>query len=272
MDNKGKGPKKEVKKETSKNAEANIRLNKYVSNAGVCSRRDADVLIADGLVKVNGKVVKEMGHKVSLEDKVEYNGKVLNPEKKVYVLLNKPKDFITTVSDEKGRKTVMELVKNAADERLYPVGRLDRNTTGLLLMTNDGELTQQLSHPSYDIKKIYQVVLDKNVSFEDFQALQEEIVLEDGPITLDQASYVEKEGKNTIGVEIHSGRNRIVRRVFEHFNYEVLRLDRVVYAGLTKKDLPRGKWRHLTPEEVINFKGMRIDHKKALKKGKKKTS
>lgn len=244
-----------------------IRLNKYVANAGVCSRREADKLIADGFVKVNGEVVREMGHKVSYSDTVEYNGKQLNPEKKIYVLLNKPKDFLTTVSDDRGRKTVMELVKNAANERIYPVGRLDRNTTGLLLMTNDGEMAQKLSHPSYEIKKIYHAVLDKKLSHEHFTALQGSIELEDGPIVLDEIDYVQGESKNNIGVEIHSGRNRIVRRIFEHFGYEVVRLDRVYYAGLTKKDLPRGKFRHLTPEEIRDFKHLGGPKKK--KKGKK---
>lgn len=241
-----------------------IRLNKFIANAGVCSRREADKLIEAGLIKIDGKVVKEMGYKVQYGERVEYKGELLSTEKKVYILLNKPKDFLTTVSDDRGRKTVMDLLKNAAKERLYPVGRLDRNTTGVLLMTNDGELAQRLAHPSYNIKKVYHAVLDKKLSHEDFLKLQQPIELEDGTITLDDIDYVEGEGKTHIGVEIHSGKNRIVRRIFEHFNYEVVRLDRVMFAGFTKKDIPRGKYRFLTEKELIPFR-------KKDKKGKPKS-
>lgn len=231
-----------------------IRLNKYLSNAGICSRREADKLIADGLVKVNGKVITEMGHKVSKRDKIEYNGQKINRERKVYVLLNKPKGFITTMSDDRGRKTVMDLVGNATEERIYPVGRLDRNTTGLLLFTNDGELTEKLTHPKHEVKKIYHAVLDKELKSEHIAALRDGFDLEDGFIKADQASYVEGEKKNHIGVEIHSGKNRIVRRMFESLGYDVTKLDRVLFASLTKKDLPRGQWRHLHPDEVRMLK------------------
>lgn len=235
---------------------SSIRLNKYIANAGVCSRREADVLIAEGKIQVNGQVVTEMGRQVALSDRVTYQGKALNPEELVYVLLNKPKDFITTTSDPQERRTVMELVAKAAKERIYPVGRLDRNTTGLLLLTNDGDLAKKLTHPSHGVKKLYQVDLDRPIADDDFFKIEQGLVLEDGVATVDEIGIVD--GRRTsLGVQIHIGRNRIVRRIFEHLNYEVLRLDRVMYAGLTKKDLPRGNWRHLSKAEVIRLKHLK---------------
>ena len=229
------------------------RLNRYIANSGVCSRREADELIAQGDISVNGNVVTEMGYKVKEGDTVKYGTKTLNPERFVYVLVNKPKNYITTNDDPEERKTVLELVADAGNFRLYPVGRLDRNTTGLLLMTNDGELADKLTHPSNNIRKIYQVELDKPITDEHFEALKKGIELEDGPIKPDALSIVTPDAY-VIGVEIHSGRNRIVRRMFEHFGYEVSKLDRTTYAGLTKKDLPRGKWRFLDPKEVVKLK------------------
>ncbi|WP_420146908.1 pseudouridine synthase [Spirosoma sp.] len=229
------------------------RLNRYIANSGVCSRREADELIARGDISVNGKVVTEMGYKVKEGDRVKYGTKVLNPERFVYVLLNKPKDYITTTEDPEERKTVMELVADAGNFRMYPVGRLDRNTTGLLLLTNDGELADKLTHPSNNIRKIYQVEIDKPITDEHFEAIKKGIELEDGPIKPDALSIVTPDAQ-VIGIEIHSGRNRIVRRIFEHFGYEVTKLDRTTYAGLTKKELPRGKWRFLDPKEVVKLK------------------
>lgn len=230
-----------------------MRLNKFIAHSGVCSRRDADTLIAGGKVKVNGKVVVEVGTKVKLTDKVEYKGKTLRGEQPRYVLLNKPKDHITTTEDPKDRKTVMKLVGNACSERIYPVGRLDRNTTGLLLFTNDGDLAKKLSHPSYRIKKVYEVTLDKPLKEEHFLEIQKGITLDDGPVKVDDIA-ISVEDDRIIGVEIHLGRNRIVRRIFEYFGYNVDKLDRVVFAGLTKKDVPRGKWRHLNTKEVARLK------------------
>lgn len=230
-----------------------IRLNKYIANSGLCSRRDADTYIAAGNVTVNGETVTEMGFKVRRSDTVRFDGRLLNPEKKEYILLNKPKNFITTTNDEKGRRTVMELVANASKARLLPVGRLDRNTTGLLLFTNDGDLAKKLTHPRHRVRKLYHVVLDKNLKAADLKKVREGIDLEDGRIVADDVSYIDNAPKKEVGIEIHSGRNRIVRRIFEHLGYEVIRLDRVVFAGLTKKDLPRGHWRHLTRQEIINL-------------------
>ncbi len=230
-----------------------MRLNRYIANAGVCSRREADKLIEGGQIKVNGKVVTELGTKVKRSDKVKYQGKTLNPEKLVYVLLNKPKDFIATTDDPQERKTVMQLVANAAEERIYPVGRLDRNTTGLLLLTNDGELAERLTHPSYEIQKLYQVDIDKPITDEDFIEIENGVVLEDGAAPVDEIGLVGPE-RTSLGVSLHIGRNRIVRRIFEHLGYEVIRLDRVMYAGLTKKDLSRGKWRYLNKAELIKIK------------------
>lgn len=230
-----------------------IRLNKYISNAGVCSRREADSLISLGEVRVNGKVVTELGTKVKPGDKVTYGSKVLNPERPVYVLLNKPKNFITTTDDPEERNTVMQLVSNACDERIYPVGRLDRNTTGLLLLTNDGSLADKLAHPSNNVKKLYQVYIDKPITDEDFFKVKEGVKLEDGLAEVDEIGLV-NDSRTSLGLQIHIGRNRIVRRIFEHLGYKVVRLDRVMYAGLTKKDLPRGHWRHLSEQEVIRLK------------------
>lgn len=229
-----------------------IRLNKFMANAGICSRREADELIQKGMVKVNGVAVSELGTKIKREDVVEYNDQVVTLENKCYILLNKPKDCVTTSDDPDGRLTVMDLVKNACKERIYPVGRLDRNTTGVLLLTNDGDLASKLTHPKFVKKKIYQVWTDKNISEEDMQRLADGIELEDGPIHADAISYVNDRDRNQAGIEIHSGRNRIVRRMFEHLGYRVTKLDRVYFAGLTKKNLPRGRWRYLSQEEV-NF-------------------
>ncbi|RUA31854.1 MAG: rRNA pseudouridine synthase [Bacteroidetes bacterium] len=233
-----------------------IRLNKFIANAGICSRREADQHIADGKVKVNNKVVTELGFKVKPMDDVAFEGKPIKREKLVYVLLNKPKGFITTMDDPKGRKTVMDLVSAAGDERIYPVGRLDRNTTGLLLFTNDGELAKKLTHPSHKIKKIYQVELDKPITEEDFLKIQEGITLEDGEVKVDNLAILSPDAKS-LGMEIRMGRNRIVRRTFEHLGYEVIKLDRTTFAGLTKKELARGKWRFLKEKEVINLKHLR---------------
>ncbi len=231
-----------------------VRLNKYIANAGVCSRREADTYIAAGNVTVNGKTITEMGYKVSPGDEVRFDGRLLQREKKEYVLLNKPRNFITTTRDEKGRRTVMELISKASSARLLPVGRLDRNTTGLLLFTNDGELAKTLTHPKHGVRKIYHVELDKSLKSSDLDKIRAGLELEDGPITVDEVSYISGAPKREVGVQLHSGRNRIVRRIFEHLGYQVVKLDRVVFAGLTKKDLPRGNWRYLTPQEVINLK------------------
>ncbi|MDX5420834.1 MAG: pseudouridine synthase [Hymenobacteraceae bacterium] len=243
-----------IKKTNRKEEEdGTIRLNRFIANAGICSRREADSLIESGEIKVNGEVVTEMGFKVKPTDNVQYGKKILNRQKLVYVLLNKPKDFITTTDDPEGRKTVMNLVANASTERIFPVGRLDRNTTGLLLFTNDGELAQKLTHPSNNIKKIYQVELDKPITKEDFKKIAEGVELEDGKAEVDDVALLGESNK-FLGLEIHIGRNRIVRRIFEHLGYEVVTLDRVQYAGLVKKDVPRGNWRYLTEKEVIRLK------------------
>jgi len=227
-----------------------IRLNKYLSNAGVCSRREADVLIQTGVITVNGKIVTELGYKIAPTDVIQCNGETINAEKKRYVLLNKPKGFITTMDDPQGRKTVMTLVRNACRERIYPVGRLDRETTGLLLFTNDGDLAKKLTHPRYQARKIYHVELNKPVKAEDLDKLLRGVDLEGGKSKADKASYVEGGNSREVGIEIHSGKNRIVRRMFESLGYSVVKLDRVVFAGLTKKDLPRGMFRHLSEDEV----------------------
>jgi len=232
-----------------------IRLNRYISNAGICSRRKADELIEAGVVSVNGVVVSELGHKVDpAKDEIRYNGELLKREKMVYVLLNKPKDYITTTEDPQERRTVMHLVEKASKERIYPVGRLDRNTTGLLLMTNDGELADKLSHPRNNIVKLYQVELSKSLTQGDLNKIGFGLELEDGFIKPDSVSYVAGGSKREVGIQIHSGKNRIVRRIFEHLGYEVVKLDRAVYANLTKKDLPRGRWRYLDEKEVIQLK------------------
>jgi len=227
-----------------------LRLNKFLANAGVCSRREADEFIQAGVVTVNGQVVTELGTKILRTDEVKFHDQPVSLEKKVYVLLNKPKDYVTTSDDPQQRKTVMDLVKNACPERIYPVGRLDRNTTGVLLLTNDGDLASKLTHPKYLKKKIYHVFLDKNVTAHDLQLIAEGIQLEDGEIKADDVQYADAVDKKQVGIEIHSGKNRIVRRIFESLGYKVLKLDRVQFAGLTKKNLRRGDWRYLTEEEV----------------------
>ena len=234
--------------------EDNIRLNKYISNAGVCSRREADVLIQTGVVSVNGKIVTELGYKIQPSDVIQYDGETINAEKKRYVLLNKPKGFITTMDDPRGRKTVMTLVSKACRERIYPVGRLDRETTGLLLFTNDGDMAKKLTHPRYQARKLYHVELHKPVSREDLEKLLKGVDLEDGKTRVDKAEYVDDASSREIGVELHSGKNRIVRRLFEALGYNVVKLDRVQFSGLTKKDLPRGMFRHLTEQEVAFLK------------------
>lgn len=227
-----------------------IRLNKYLANSGICSRREADELISQGLVSVNGNIVTEMGYKVKKEDVVKYDGRKIMPEPYVYILMNKPKDFITTTDDEKGRKTVMDLLADKIPQRVFPIGRLDRNTTGVLLLTNDGEVTQALTHPSFEIKKVYHVVLDKKVSGNELDKLVSGVELEDGTVFADAATFVDNEDRRHVGVEIHSGRNRVVRRMFEALGFEVEKLDRVSMGIFTKKDLPRGKWRFLTQSEI----------------------
>ncbi len=234
--------------------ENEIRLNKYLSNAGICSRREADVLIQTGVVTVNGEIITELGYKVKLGDAVQYDGETINAETKRYVLLNKPKGFITTMDDPMGRKTVMGLVRKACRERIYPVGRLDRDTTGLLLFTNDGDMAKKLTHPRYQAKKIYHVELNKSVAREDLEKLIKGVDLEDGRTRFDVADFVKDGSAREIGVELHSGKNRIVRRMFEALGYEVIKLDRVQFSGLTKKDLPRGMFRHLTESEVSFLK------------------
>lgn len=235
-----------------KNGTTNLMpLNKFLAHCGICSRRDAVTLITEGKIKINGKVAPEPGYKVMPSDEVIYNNKkVFLTKNLVYILLNKPKDYITTTDDPQGRKTVLELIKKATDERVYPIGRLDRNTSGVLLLTNDGDLTQKLSHPSYEIKKIYEAKLDKPLTRADFDKIIAGLVLEDGPIHVDSLAYADSKDKSVIGIEIHSGRNRIVRRIFEHLGYDVKGLDRVMYAGLTKKNVERSKWRYLSEKEI----------------------
>ena len=227
-----------------------IRLNKYLANAGVCSRREADEYIQKGEVTVNGQVVTELGTKVKRSDEVKFHDQPVTIEKKVYILLNKPKDCVTTSDDPQQRKTVMDIVKDACPERIYPVGRLDRNTTGVLLLTNDGELASKLTHPKFLKKKVYHVFLDKNVAVEDLQKIADGIELEDGEVHADAIEYADENDHSQVGIEIHSGKNRIVRRIFEHLGYHVVKLDRVQFAGLTKKNLRRGDWRFLTEQEV----------------------
>ena len=229
--------------------ETELRLNRYIAKGGVCSRRDADVLITAGRVKVNGEVVQQVGVKVKRTDRVEVDDQVITPERKVYLVLNKPKDYVTTVEDPLERRTVMALIEGACKERVYPIGRLDRQTTGVLLFTNDGDLAKKLTHPKYNQKKIYHVFLDKVVQTGDLEAIRKGIDLEDGFIQADDVRVAEDD-RTQVGIEIHSGRNRIVRRIFEHLGYQILRLDRVFFAGITKKNLPRGHWRFLTEDEV----------------------
>ncbi|HKL71667.1 MAG TPA: pseudouridine synthase, partial [Marinilabiliaceae bacterium] len=243
-------PDKNVQKSAENESKPGIRLNKYISNSGVCSRRDADALISSGQITVNGKVVTELGTRVQLADDVQFNNQKLNPESKVYILLNKPKNTVTTSSDPEGRRTVLDIIEDACDERVYPVGRLDRNTTGLLLLTNDGDLSKKLTHPSYEVRKIYHAQLDKPLTKAHLDDIRRGVELEDGLMEVDEISYVNTSDSSEVGVEIHSGRNRIVRRLFEHLGYTVEKLDRVYFSGLTKKHLPRGKWRFLTADEI----------------------
>ncbi|WP_028890177.1 pseudouridine synthase [Tenacibaculum ovolyticum] len=231
-----------------------IRLNKYISNSGICSRREADTYIEHGSVAVNGKLMTQMGYKVQPTDEVRFDGTLISIEKKRYILLNKPKNYITTMEDDRGRKTVMEIIADATKERIYPVGRLDRNTTGLLLFTNDGELAKKLTHPKHNVRKLYHASLDKKLSISDLDKLRGDVVIEGKKVFIDAVSYVEGERKTEVGIEIHSGRNRIVRKIFESFGYAVTKLDRVVFAGMTKRNLPRGRWRELTDQEVNTLK------------------
>jgi 23S rRNA pseudouridine2605 synthase len=226
-----------------------LRLNRYIAKGGICSRRDADNLIVEGRVKVNGELVQQVGTKVQRTDKVEVDDVVVIPEKRVYIVLNKPKDYVTTLDDPMERKTVMALLEGACEERVYPVGRLDRQTTGVLLFTNDGDLAKKLTHPSYNQKKVYHVFLDRAITPEDLELIRTGIELEDGVIKADDIQ-IASDDQTQVGIEIHSGRNRIVRRIFEHLGYNILRLDRVYFAGITKKNLPRGRWRFLSREEV----------------------
>lgn len=249
---KQKKQKREEKLQISKDDK--IRLNRYLSNAGICSRREADKYIKAGLVKVNGKVVTELGVKINPTDEVRFNDQIVKIEKKVYILLNKPKDYITTTSDERGRKTVMQLIKGACKEKVFPVGRLDRNTTGVLLLTNDGELAAKLTHPSYKKKKIYHAYLDKNLKPSDMEKLIEGVEIEGKVLHFDAVAYASPTDHSQVGVEIHSGQYHFVRKMFEALNYKVVKLDRVYFAGLTKKGLPRGRWRFLTQTEINMLK------------------
>jgi len=243
-------PKQPTYKKEQKHDDDKMRLNRFLANAGICSRREADTYIAAGVVTVNGKIASEMGIRVSMTDDVRFNGERITAEKKVYILLNKPKGFVTTLDDPHAEKTVIDLIKGACHERVYPVGRLDKSTTGLLLFTNDGELTKKLTHPRHKKKKIYHAFLDKKMQRNDLMKLVEGFELEDGFTSADAAHYVDEDDKKQIGIEIHSGKNRIVRRMFDHLGYKVQKLDRVFFCGLTKKNLPRGKWRFLTQKEV----------------------
>ena len=255
-----------IKRTSNTVAKEEMPLNKFIAHSGVCSRRDAAILVKDGKVKVNNAVVTEPGHKVSAKDVIVVNGKKLQLEKNlVYVLLNKPKDYITTTEDPHGRKTVLDLIKHATTERIYPVGRLDRNTSGVLLLTNDGELSQKLTHPSNEVKKVYAVTLNKPLEKKDFEKILSGVILEDGPATVDVLAYADAKDKTQVGVEIHSGRNRIVRRIFEHLGYDVKGLDRVMFSGLTKKNVDRGKWRFLTEKEVRQLKYFTPSKKKQQK-------
>ena len=246
------GPTSNIKLQTSNSS---MPLNKYIAHSGICSRRDAVDIVKSGKVKINDEVVTEPGHKVAPTDIITVNGKKLSIVKDlVYILLNKPKDYITTTDDERGRKTVLDLIKTATKEKVYPVGRLDRNTSGVLLLTNDGELTQKLTHPSNEIKKLYAVTLDRPLTKADFDTIVSGVQLEDGLAKVDALGYTDPKDKTQVGVEIHSGKNRIVRRIFEHLKYDVKNLDRVIFAGLTKKNVDRGKWRFLSEKEVRDLK------------------
>ncbi len=233
-----------------------MRLNKYLANAGICSRRDADLLIKKGKITINDAVVRDLSYQVKPDDVVTYEGKAVSIESKVYIVLNKPKDYITTLSDERGRKTVRDLIGDDITERVYPIGRLDRNTTGLLLLTNDGALAEKLSHPRYNVMKIYRVFLDRKLQSNDLNRIRNGLELEDGFIKVDDVSYIRGEPKHTVHLTLHSGKNRIVRRIFEHIYYEVKRLDRVAYAGLTKDGIALGTWRRLTHAEIAHLKAL----------------
>ena len=249
----GDGP---IKKKSAPKQPSNpdlIRLNKYVANSGVCSRRDADIYIAAGNITVNGKAIVEMGYKVRKTDVVKFDRRLLNPEKKEYVLLNKPKDFSTTVRDERGRRNVNGLISNASKSTLLPVDKMDKVATGLLLFTNDGDLTKRLKSPKNGLRKIYHVVLNKDLRSADLKKIQEGVVLDEKPVRVHEISFIDNAPKREVGVEIYSSKNKVVNRIFEHLEYEVVKIDRVSYAGLTKKDLPRGHWRYLTDQEVINL-------------------
>ena len=246
---------KDKNQENDPATSAGMRLNKYVAHCGICSRRKADEFIKQGFVKVNDQIINEPGHRVLEDDQVSFKGEIINPEEeKVYLLLNKPKNTITTVSDDRGRRTVMDIVAKATDVRIFPVGRLDRETTGLLLITNDGDLAKKLSHPSHEVVKFYHVTLDKPVSENHLEEIKNGLTLKDGPAPVLSANYMTNADKNEVGIEIHIGRNRIVRRLFEHLGYNVVKLDRTYYAGLTKKNLSRGRFRHLSEKEVIMLK------------------
>ncbi len=248
-------PASALKTITRKVTNEEMPLNKYLAHSGVCSRRDAAELVKAGKVKVNGELVTEPGRKVTTKDEIQFNGKKIHPTKDlVYILINKPKDYITTTDDPQNRKTVLDLIKHATKERIYPVGRLDRNTSGVLLLTNDGDLSQKLTHPSNEIKKVYAVTLDRPLEKKDFEKISEGIQLEDGLAKVDSIGYTEPHDKTQVGIEIHSGKNRIVRRIFEALRYDVRGLDRVIFAGLTKKKITRGKWRFLSEKEVRELK------------------
>ena len=231
-----------------------IRLNKYVANSGVCSRRDADIYIAAGNVTVNGKPITEMGYKVKLTDEVKFDGRLLNPVKKEYILLNKPKDFSTTVRDEKGKRHVSGLISNASKSKLLPVDKLDKEHTGLLVFTNDGDLTKRLKSPINGLRKIYHLVLDRDLSSADLRKIQEGVAVEEKVVRVQEISYIDNAPKREVGIELFSSRNKILERLFEQLDYKIIKLDRVVYGGLTKKDLPRGHWRYLTEQETVNLK------------------
>ncbi len=236
-----------------KSGEEGIRLNKYIANAGICSRREADTLIESGVIRINGLICTQLGTRVMPDDKVEFGGETLTSQKKVYLLMNKPKDYITTTDDPQERKTVMELIKGACKERIYPVGRLDRQTTGVLLFTNDGEMAKKLTHPSHGARKIYHVTLDKNITKADLQSISKGVELEDGFVHVDEINLI-MDTKDEVGIQLHSGMNRVVRRIFDKFDYKVVKLDRVLFAELTKKDLPRGRYRMLTDKEISFLK------------------
>ncbi len=250
---KGSAPKKKNTPPQKPSDPNMIRLNRYVSNSGVCSRRDADIYIAAGNVTVNGKPITEMGYKVKLTDKVKFDGRLLNPIKKEYVLLNKPKDFVTSGRNEQGKRTAMGLISSASKTELKPVGKLNKDTTGLILFTNDGELTKRLNSPKNGLRKIYHIELSKPLRSADLKKIQEGLPVDEKVVKVQEASFVDNAPKNQVGIEIYSSRNNIIRRMFDELEYEIVKLDRVVYAGLTKKDLPRGHWRYLTEQEVINL-------------------